>query len=185
MSRAGRVATLTAAGAAAMGAKSDEFGFVLVAGGVFFALLVVLGMPLGLLLHASRRDWVAAQARALEHRATACVLIGAAVVVAVVIAFAALAKPAPGLAVLVLAGATAWFLVGFAGCARLHGERMLGASRDDAGPRPLVLGWLARAGLFAVPVVWPFVGTYAVVAAFGAPLAALLARPAPPRSPSE
>jgi hypothetical protein len=70
--------------------------------------------------------------------------------------------------------------VGFAGCARLQGERMLGAARDHAGPRPLVLGWLARAGLFAVPVAWPFLGTYAVVAAFGAPLAALLSRRATP-----
>jgi hypothetical protein len=139
----------------------------------------VLGMPLGLLVHACKRDWVAAEARALERRATACVLIGAGGLVLTVVAFAALAKPAPGLAVLVAAAATAWFFVGFAGCARLQGERMLGASREDPGPRPLVLGWLVRAGLIAVPVVWPFVGTYVVVAAFGAPFAALLERPAP------
>ena len=180
MTRAARLAGAAAAAALATGAKSDEFGAFMVGAGVFVALLVVLGMPLGLLVHAWRRDWVAAQARALERRATACVLIGAGALVAAVVLFAALAHRAPAVAVLVVAAAVAWFLVGFSGCARLHGERMLGASRDDAGPRPLVLGWLARAGLFAVPVAWPFLGTYVVVAAFGAPLAALLDRPAAP-----
>jgi hypothetical protein len=180
MSRAARLAASAAAALVVTGAKANEFGVFLVAAGAVFALLAVLGLPLGLLVHACRRDWIAAEARALERRATACVLIGAGAVVAAVIAFAALAKPAPGLAVVVAVGATAWFFVGFAGCARLHGERMLGASREDAGPRALLLGWLARAGLIAVPVVWPFVGTYVVVAAFGAPFAALLERPAAP-----
>jgi hypothetical protein len=179
MTRTARLAATAAAGVAVAAAKGEESGEFLFAFGAILALLVVLGMPLGLLVHSCRRDWVAAQARALEQRATACVLFGAAVVVAVVVAAGALAKPAPALALLVAAGAAAWFLVGFAGCARLHGERMLGASRDDVGPRALVLGWLARAGLIAVPVVWPFIGTYVVVAAFGAPLAALLSRPAP------
>lgn len=177
-----RIARIAAAALVVAGAKENESGVFLLGFGLFLALLVVLGLPLGLLVHAYRRDWVAAQARALERRATACVLIGAGAVVATVVAVAALGPRAPGLAVVVAACATAWFLVGFAGCARLHGERLIGAPRDHAGPRPLVLGWLARAGLLAVPVVWPFVGTYVVVAAFGAPLAALLERPAAPPS---
>ena len=57
------------------------------------------------------------------------------------------------------------------------------AGLDDAEARASyaeeVLGWLARAGAFAVPVLWPVVGTYLVVAALGAPLVAMLERPAP------
>ena len=57
---------------------------------------------------------------------------------------------------------------------------MTGAGAGNALVRPLVVGWLARAGLFAVPVIWPLLGAYLVVAAFGAPVVAMLERRAPP-----
>jgi hypothetical protein len=57
---------------------------------------------------------------------------------------------------------------------------MLGSAQEPASPRPLVLGWLARAGLFAIPAVWPFVGVYLVAAAFGAPFVAMFERKDPP-----
>jgi hypothetical protein len=78
---------------------------------------------------------------------------------------------------LVLVPVVAWFLAGFAGCARRQGERLTGTT---GGVRPLVLGWLARAGAFAVPVLWPVVGTYLVVVALGAPLVAMAERRAEP-----
>jgi hypothetical protein len=59
---------------------------------------------------------------------------------------------------------------------------MLGPDADPGSPRTLVLGWLARAGLFATPVAWPLLGTYLAAVAFGAPLVALLDR-GPPGAP--
>jgi len=53
---------------------------------------------------------------------------------------------------------------------------MLGPDVDPDSHRTLVLGWLARAGLFAVPVAWPLLGTYLATVALGAPLVALLDR---------
>jgi hypothetical protein len=160
----------------ATGAKPNEAGGFLLVGGLIAAFLVTLGLPLGLLLHRRRPDFLAAQARAVERRATACVLIGAGLVVAATFVVAACAPRAPVLAVLALAAAAAWFFVGFAGSARLHGTQMLAPGDAADSPRPLVLGWLARAGLFAVPVAWPFLAAYLVVVAFGAPVVALFDR---------
>jgi hypothetical protein len=178
MTRSSRLLPL-AAFVVATGAKPNEVGQFLVAGGIAAALLVALGLPVGLLVHGVRRDFVASQARAVERRATACVMIGAGLVVATAFVVAVLASRAPGLAAAAIAAASAWFFVGFAGCARLHGARMLAPGDSAESPRPLVLGWLARAGLFAVPVAWPFLGTYLVVVAFGAPVVALLDRQRP------
>jgi cytochrome c oxidase assembly factor CtaG len=105
MKRAAQFAGAAAASVAATGAKTDEFGVFMLVAGAFVALFVVLGMPLGLLVHAWRRDWIDAEARALEQRATACVLLGAGGLVAAVVAAAALAPRAPALAVLVMAAA--------------------------------------------------------------------------------
>ncbi len=163
----------------AVGAKPPpEAAQFLLAAGVVVALLVLLGLPLGLLVHCCRRDWIAAEARAVERRATACVVVGAGLVILAAVVLL-VASRANGLVwAALLAAASAWFLVGFAGCARRHGERMLGVPPQFEGIRPLVLGWLARAGLFAAPVVWPFLGTYLVVVAFGAPLVAMFEKDA-------
>jgi len=181
MKRFARVLALVATAVVAVGAKPNESGHLLflLVGGLAAAFVVTLGLPLALLVHCLRRDFVAAQAHAVERRATACVLIGAGLVFATALVVAALSPRSAPVAVLVLAAAAAWFFVGFAGCARRHGERMLGGVGDDASPRPLVLGWLARAVLFAVPVAWPFLATYLVVVAFGAPLVAMFGRAAP------
>jgi hypothetical protein len=104
------------------------------------------------------------------------VLIGAGLAVATTFVVAVLWPRAPALALLALAAAVAWSFVGFAGCARVHGARMLGPDADPDSPRTLALGWLARAGLFAVPVAWPILGTYLAAVALGAPLVALLDR---------
>ncbi len=156
-----------------LGAKAQEAGTFLLVGGVACAFLVLLGLPLGLLLHGGRRDFLDAEARAVERRATACALIGAGLVFASAFVVMVFAPRAPFLSAVAAACAAAWFYVGFAGCARVHGARTLGASADPSSTRTLVLGWLARAGLFAVPVAWPFLGCYLVVVAFGAPMVAL------------
>ena len=175
MKRTTTVVALAASALVTGAAKSGEVeGFLLVVGAIV-AVFVAFGLPIALLLHACRPDWIAAEARAVESRATACVVVGSGLAVAALAAVAVLAPRAPWLALAVTAAATAWFLVGFAGCARRQGERMLSVDPADPALRPLVLGWLARAGLFAVPVVWPFLGMYLVVVAFGAPIVAMFA----------
>jgi hypothetical protein len=172
MRRASGLLLVVATAALAGGAKAEDAGGLLLFG-FAGALFLLLGLPVGLALHAFRREWIAKVARAAERAATWCVVVGALLFSACVIATFVFAPRAPLLAYLVVAAAVGWLFVGFAGCARRHGERMLGASD---GLRPLVLGWLARAGLFAVPVAWPIVGTYLVVTAFGAPLVALFSK---------
>jgi len=114
MKRSSRVLPI-AAFVVATGAKGNEFGLVLCAGGIVAAFLATLGLPLGLLVHGLRRDFLAAEARAVERRATACVLIGAGLAVATTFVVALLWPRAPALALLVLAGTVAWCFLGFAG----------------------------------------------------------------------
>jgi hypothetical protein len=176
MRRLVRLLPSVAAAALCVGAKGNEAASLFVVGGVAAALLVLLGLPVGLLLHSVRREFLVAESRALERRGTACVLVGAGLVFATAFVAAVLSPNAGPLAALVFVAAVVLFLVGFAGCAAKQGERMLSRASGDPSPRPLVLGWLARAGLFAVPVVWPFVGTYLVVVAFGVPVVAAFGR---------
>lgn len=175
-----RVATLPVLAAAALlacGAKGDESAVGLVVLGAAIALLVVLGLPAALLLHTFRPAWIAAEVRALDRRKTACVLVGAGLAVGSFVVIAAVASRNPAAGVLLTAPALAWLVVGFAGCARRQGERLTGTSD---GVKPLVIGWLARAGAFAVPVLWPVLATYLVVTAFGAPVVAMFDRKEPP-----
>jgi hypothetical protein len=147
---------------------------ILVAG-LWLACLVVLAMPTALLLHAWRPEWIARAGRAVEQRKTACVLIGAGLFVVALAVVTAVAKRNAALGVILAIPALAWFVAGFAGCARRQGERLTGMTGAPAASvRPLVLGWLARAGAFAVPVLWPVVGIWLVVTAFGAPAVAML-----------
>lgn len=178
MSRVRRAAVVWSAAVVLGGAKAEDAASFLLVVGAIVAVLVVLGLPFGLLLHSVRRDWIDREARALERRATACALLGAGVVIAWILVLALLQR-APAIGLGATACAVAWFFAGFAGCARAHGERLVRSVGE--GRSALVLGWLARAGLFAVPVLWPLLGAYVVVTAFGAPLAALFARaPSPP-----
>jgi len=167
-------AALPFAALLAVGAKppNEAMQFLLL-GGVAAAFLVALGLPVALLLHAHLRGFLDREARAVERRATACALIGSGLFVAAAFVVAVFASRSPPLAAFALAVCAAWFFVGFAGGARLHGERMLGVAPVAASPRALVLGWLARAGLCAVPLVWPLLAAYLVIVAFGAPLVAL------------
>lgn len=179
MRRASALCALFAAAPLLGGAAGEDHGAALLFVGVWIAVAVLLALPAVLLLHTFRPEWIAAEARAFERRKTACVLIGAGLfVLAIVVIGAVWSRHAP-LGVLLLLPTLAWFLAGFAGCARRQGERLAGTTD---GVRPLVLGWLARAGAFAVPVLWPVVGTYLVVGALGAPLVAMFERPAPPPS---
>lgn len=176
MKRLAGIGSILTTALVTVGAKPGDAGWLLA--GIIAAVLLVLGLPAALLLHAHRRDWIEGSARALERRATACVVAGAGILVAIAVLVALLATHVPIAALVVLVAATAWFLTGFSGGARHLGERLLGTGADTS-LRPLVVGWLVRAGLFAVPLVGPLLGVYAVVAAFGAPLVALFERSAP------
>ena len=151
----------------------DQTAGVLLLWGLGIALLVVLALPAALLLHTLRPDWIAAEGRALDGRKTACVVFGAAIFVVCFLLVAVTVNRHLPTGLLVTAAVLCWFVVGFAGCARREGEKLTGAT---TGVRPLVLGWLARSGAFAVPVIWPFLATYLVVTAFGVPLVTLLDR---------
>lgn len=177
MRRLATFALLAAAALASGGAKGDDSAVGLLVYGAIIALLAVLCLPAALLLHTFRPGWIAAEARALERRKTACVLVGAGLAVATFVVVAAVASRNAGAGIVLAAPAFAWLVVGFAGCARRQGERLTGAAD---GVRPLVVGWLARAGAFAVPVLWPLLATYLVVTAFGAPFVAMFDRKAPP-----
>ncbi len=177
MSRVAPLPILAAAALLACGAKGDESAVGLVVLGAVLALLVALGLPAALLLHTFRPAWIAAEARALDRRKTACVLVGAGLAVAAFVVIAAVGSRSAGAGLVLTAPVLAWLVVGFAGCARRQGERLTGSTE---GVRPLVLGWLARAGAFAVPVLWPVIATYLVVTAFGAPVVAMFDRRDPP-----
>jgi hypothetical protein len=177
MKRAPRAVLLAATALAACGAKGDDPAFVLLVLGAVIAFFVVLGLPAAILVHTFRPGWIAAEARALDRRKTACVLVGAGLAVAAFVVIAAVSAKRPAAGIFLTAPALAWLVVGFAGCARRQGERLTGTTD---GVRPLVIGWLARAGVFAVPVLWPVLATYLVVTAFGAPVVAMFDRREPP-----
>jgi hypothetical protein len=177
--RALGAAAALAAAVPLCGASGGDSGAALFVVGVWLALVVLLSMPAALLLHTFRPDWIDAEARAFDRRKTACVVAGAGLFVLALVVIGAVWSRKPGLGAVLLVPAFAWFVAGFAGCARRQGERL---TESSSGVRPLVVGWLARAGAFAVPVLWPFVATYLVVAALGAPLVAMIERPAPPPS---
>ena len=179
MRRALALCAFAAAAPILCGAAADDHGVALLLVGFWISLAVLFSLPAVLLLHTFRPDWIAAEARAFDRRKTACVLVGAGLFVLALVVIGSVWSRRPALGVLLLAPTLAWFLAGFAGCARRQGERLTGTTD---GVRPLVIGWLARAGAFAVPVLWPVVGTYLVVAALGAPLVAMFDRPAPPPS---
>jgi hypothetical protein len=176
MNRAVHVAGLVATAVVLAAADAREAAGFFFLGGLAAFLGVLVGLPVALALHAHRPSWIAAQSRALAHRTTACALVGAGVLFAALFLAKAFQPGAPAIAWLVVAVSAAWFYVGFAGCARRHGERMLGVAEGGGELRPLLLGWLARAGLFAVPVAWPFVAMWLVVVAFGAPVVATFGR---------
>lgn len=139
------------------------------------ALLVLLGLPFGLLLLASQPRWLAAAATAVEGRRTAGALWGAGVFVAAVLALAVCTKfrPLNAGAVVVIGAAVAVFAAGFAVSAWSQGRAMLGR---DGGASCMVWGWTARAGLIAVPLIGWALGAYLVALSLGTPVLALFAR---------
>ncbi|MCE9635681.1 MAG: hypothetical protein K8T90_08255 [Planctomycetes bacterium] len=151
---------------------------------VAFAAAVALGLPLSLLILAWRPAWLDASARAVDEARTKTVLWGAALVVlgwiAVLFALSArvLHPVAWCVACAMLANAYAGFSVG----ALAQGRSML---RREAGASPIVWGWLARAGAFAVPVVGVVVGAYFVALASGTPFVAWLASRKSTAAPSD
>lgn len=150
-------------------------GTTLLFGGVVVAAPLLLTLPAALLLHARGSRWVERAAVAGDTRRTACVLVGAGTVIAALLGFAALwnAPDARALAVVWLAGAYGLFVVGFTAGAERQGRRLL---RRDGGVACVVLGWLARSGAFAVPVLWPVIGAYLVSGACGAAVLGLSLR---------
>lgn len=168
-----------------------ESAFLLAGGALFVSVPLLLAMPAALLVHSRRRPWFDRVARAADARRTACVVAGAGVVLAAVVVFAVLwnARPLRAFALAWGAAAIAVFLVGFSAGAWNQGRRML---RREDGVSCLVLGWLARAGAAAVPLLWPAVAAYLVSAGCGAPVVALFSRdaensttePSPGSSPS-
>jgi len=114
--------------------------------------------------------------------------VGSGVLVAQFLVVAILFNGAWQLGVLALMACLVYLLLGFAGCSRRQGVRMLGLDEEDDDPRrprPLVLGWLARAGVTATPVLWPAVCIYLTAGALGAPLVALYERRRPPEAEPE
>jgi hypothetical protein len=137
------------------------------------AVVVLLGLPFGLLLLASRRAWLDRAAAAVDRARTATLLAGAgtflvAVALGVVAArFRALQFLAP---VLVVALA-ALFATGFTVGAWAQGRALVARG---GGTSCLVWGWLARAGAFAVPLLGVLLGAYLVALSLGTPLVAWL-----------
>lgn len=155
---------------------SEQVSFYVLGGAVFVAIPLVLALPAALLVHSRRPAWFDRVAGAADGRRTACLLSGAGFLLASAFVSAVLwnAKPLRLAAVVVLLSVLALLLAGFAAGAWNQGRRML---RRDDGVSCLVIGWLARAGAAAVPLLWPVVAAYLVSAACGAPLVALLSRP--------
>lgn len=163
----------------AVGAKDSAEG--LAVWGIGIALLVLAGLPAALLLQSWRPGVAVAVADAVDRRKTACMLLGAALVITLLLAFAVLEKIGPAAPALCVAVAAGWGLVGFAGCSRRTGLRLFGMPPDGSVAdarriRPLVVGWLVRCGALAVPFAWPLVLVYLTLLALGAPLVALTGR---------
>lgn len=150
-------------------------------------LVVVLGLPFGLLLLAARPGWVDRAARALDQRRTAATLWGAGITLVMLLTGIALAKtpPARGAAWIVLAALVTLFTTGFSVGASVQGRALL---RRDGGASCMVAGWFARAGVIALPVAGVAFGAYFVALSVGTPFVVWLARPrasAEPKSTTE
>jgi len=139
------------------------------------ALGLLLGMPLGLLLRAAQPQWLDRAASLASSRRTACLLAGAAafLLALAVVAVANSHRPFQVVAVLAMAGSSALLASGFAAGAWAQGRSLLGR---DGGAAPLVCGWLARAGLVAVPLVGYVFAAYLVALSLGTPVVAWLSR---------
>lgn len=184
MSRAvrslGSVVVLALTAVALGGAKGNEVAGFLFLLGLPGAVTLLALLPLGLLVQGWRPGAVRAVARAYERRGTAALLVGAGVLLLATLVSGVLQEMgAGGLIALELAGLVALTVVGFAGCSLRQGLRLRGDDvelDDDASCRPLLLGWLARSGAAAAPVLWPVVSLYLLATACGAPLVALASR---------
>jgi hypothetical protein len=140
-------------------------------GGLVLAVLVTLGMGLGLLVASRYPERIERGARVGGRTAT--VLLGSGMALIHCVIFAVLVN-APARAQVFIA--IVWvpvfvflFVLGFTADALRSGRRISG--RD--GTPAIVLGWLVRAGAMAIPFVWTLVAAYLVVSALGNPVAAL------------
>jgi hypothetical protein len=179
-----RVAALLAMGLAAGGAKGGDVAGFLFLIGALIALGLIASLPAALMLHTWRPALIARVARAYGERKTAALVVGAGLALGSVLVTAILMEYAWRLGMVGLTVLYAYVLVGMAGCARRQGVRMLSGeleTDDERRPRPLVLGWLTRAGAVACPLLWPLLATYVACSALGAPVVALFAG----RRPSE
>jgi len=161
-------------GGAASG--GDILGLLFLAG-LFGALTLLLSLPAGLVLHAWRPTWVGRVAEEYDRRGTAALLVGAGVLLGLLLVSGVLQSIGLGwLIAPLLLGAYALFLVGFAGCSRRQGMRVLEGDLgldDGISPRPLVIGWLVRAGAAGTPLLWPLLSIYLLATGIGAPIVAL------------
>lgn len=173
-----RVAALVAAGVWAGGAQGGDVAEFVFLVGLPIALGLVASLPAALMLHTWRPALIGRVARAYGERRTAALVIGAGVALGSLLVTAILMQHVWRLGMIVVTVLYAYLLVGMAGCARRQGVRMAGgdpATDDGRLLRPLVLGWLARAGATACPVLWPLLATYVACTALGAPVVALFA----------
>ena len=177
MTRALRVVGLAVAALALGGGDGGEVLGAWVGLGFGAAAFLLVALPAGIALQAWRPQLVARLSRAYEARKTAALLVGGGVLLFQLIVVGVLANLVWQLAALVLMACFAYLLVGFAGCSRRTGLRMLRHEVDENDEearrlRPLVLGWLVRAGLLAVPIIAPVFWVYVVAGALGAPVVA-------------
>lgn len=156
-----------------MSAGENPFGQVMEQQ-VAVAAGLLVGLPWGLLLLASRPAWLDRAAAATSSRRLSCALWGAGLLLAG--AFAAAVcwnlRELRFAAVALLALGAANLYTGFAVQALAQGRALL---RRDAGASAMLWGWLARAGVLVVPLVGVVAGAYLVASAFGAPFVAWVA----------
>ncbi len=176
MRHARTLAALAAVVVLTTGANGDAWGLVFF-GGVVLSLVPLASLPLALLYHTWRPDVVRHIAVAYgASRRTSTIVLGAAFgFVALILVSALFQAQAWPLGAPLLMAAYAYFLLGLAGCARRQGLRLLHTDvEDDDGTRlkPLVIGWLARSSLLAVPLLWPVFGAYLIATCLGAPFVA-------------
>jgi hypothetical protein len=142
---------------------------------VLVALLMLVGLPVGLAVWTWRPAWLESMRTAADARKTTAVLCGAGLLLfaAFVVRVAWDHPPTRPFAVLVLGAAVVNGYVGLAGGSWAQGRAML---RRDGGLGCLTWGWLARASLTLVPLVGLAAAAYLGALAFGTPLVAWFSR---------
>lgn len=141
---------------------------------VFFQIvlgaIVAAGMPFGLLLLSARRPWTERAAAALETRRTSATLWGSGLTITLLAVGVQCAKRAESrwLGWVLLAVLTALFFTGFALGAWTQGRALVAR---PGGASSMTVGWLARAGIVAIPIFGIPLAAYFVALSVGAPAA--------------